>query len=510
VFIYLKMHFMKNVLFAVVCLFSFTAAVGQTMVYFKDINPGTAPGDPDHFLIFNNNLVLNAQEPTYGRELYKYDGQAVSLIYDIYPGSASGLYSHIAENMTVANGELFFDADNGTDGHELYGWDGINPPALVYDIIPGVNGSYPLGLITLNGKVYFTANNSVSGRELMVHDPVVNATALAADIIPGAAGSNPDCYAVFNNKLYFNAATSAMGRELYVYDPANNSFALVADIWAGATGSFPSNLVVHGNKLYFTATTSAFGKELYSYDGTSILRLTDINTGPGSSFTSSGYAKTIATALFKGLIYFSATNGTTGYQLYKFDPSNGVSTLVLKINATGNASPSYFTEYAGKLYFAADDGITGNELWVYDGSNNPSLVADIEPGPGSSDPLALTLYNDRIVFNGGTSQHGRELFYLIDTTLGIKNLRFTGNVKIYPNPVLDECYLQITLKQAQTMYVSLTDATGKTVYKSILTEFTPGDHKLTIPMKELPAGNYFYHLVNAAGSTLATGKVIKE
>ena len=50
---------------------------------------------PNDFIVFNNELYFEANDGTNGNELWKYDGvNAPSMIADIYPGSGSSGPSH--------------------------------------------------------------------------------------------------------------------------------------------------------------------------------------------------------------------------------------------------------------------------------------------------------------------------------------------------------------------------------------------------------------------------------
>ena len=54
--------------------------------------------------------------------------------------------------------------------------------------------------------------------------------------------------------------------------------------------------------------------------------------------------------------------------------------LVYDLNP-GSSSPGSLTSLDNKLYFVATGGNTGRELWSYDGSSAaPQLVADMYPG----------------------------------------------------------------------------------------------------------------------------------
>src|SRR2546426_601592 len=71
------------------------------------------------------------------------------LVKDIRPGSDS---SGLGE-LTNVNGTLFFDADDGIHGRELWKSDGTAAgTVLVKDINPGPDTSYAAELINFNGS----------------------------------------------------------------------------------------------------------------------------------------------------------------------------------------------------------------------------------------------------------------------------------------------------------------------------------------------------------------------
>ncbi len=69
--------------------------------------------------------------------------------------------------LSVAAGRLFFAADDGEHGVELWSTDGVPAhTALVGDIAPGPLSSWP-GRPVLAGKtLYFAADDGVTGSEL--------------------------------------------------------------------------------------------------------------------------------------------------------------------------------------------------------------------------------------------------------------------------------------------------------------------------------------------------------
>ena len=87
-------------------------------------------------------------------------------------------------------------------------------PVLVKDIRTGA-GSNPNDFVNVNGLLYFTADNGVNGRELWKSDGTAAGTVLVKDIVAGFSGSNPQYLTNVNGTLFFLAETAANGRELW-------------------------------------------------------------------------------------------------------------------------------------------------------------------------------------------------------------------------------------------------------------------------------------------------------
>ena len=128
-----------------------------------------------------------------------------------------------------------------------------------------------------------------------------------------------------------------------------------------------------------------------SYNGYASL-VENINTDTQSSYFSDP-------TVFNNQLYFEATNGISGTELWTYDGTNPPSMVADIRSGSSSSSPSDLTVFNNQLYFRADDGISGSELWTYDGTNPPSMVADIGSGSSSSSPDVLTVFNNQLYFS---------------------------------------------------------------------------------------------------------------
>ena len=117
-----------------------------------------------------------------------------ALVKDIAAGSGASN----PQVLTNVNGTLFFVANDGVNGNELWKSDGTAAgTVLVKDIYPGATGSVPLRLTNVNGALFFRANDGTNGIELWKSNGTGAGTTLVEDINPGASGSNPSYVMAF-------------------------------------------------------------------------------------------------------------------------------------------------------------------------------------------------------------------------------------------------------------------------------------------------------------------------
>src|SRR5262249_27563073 len=147
----------------------------------------------------------------------------------------------------------------------------------------------------------------------------------------------------------------------------------------------------------------------------------DIHPGAGSSL-GSYYQSYYSTIYYggdltnvNGTLFFTASDGSHGQELWKSDGTAAGTVLVKDINPGSNGSnPTSLTNVNGTLFFTANDGSHGQELWKSDGTAAGTvMVKDINPGSsayGNSSPTDLTNVNGTLFFSAYDAAHGGELW----------------------------------------------------------------------------------------------------
>ena len=94
--------------------------------------------------------------------------------------------------MTAVGNTLYFRANDGTNGQELWKSDGTaNGTMMVKDINNGSGGSDPSHLTAVGNTLYFRANDGTNGYELWKSDGTANGTMMVKDINNGSGSSYP-------------------------------------------------------------------------------------------------------------------------------------------------------------------------------------------------------------------------------------------------------------------------------------------------------------------------------
>jgi ELWxxDGT repeat protein len=235
--------------------------VGTVLV--KDINPGPSQSLVGDLTPIGNTLYFRADDGTHGTELWKSDGteSGTVLVKDINP-TGGGVFGG---GLARLNSTLFFQATDGVNGAELWKSDGTEAgTVMVKDINPAGDGAIALGIATKAsdslGLLFFQANDGVNGREMWVSDGTEAGTQLLADIAPGGASTtfaNSTGLAVEN--LFFFPAVVPDGARfdhiLYVSDGTSAGTMPIFTLQdtSASVNAEISQLSYAGGRLYFRA-----------------------------------------------------------------------------------------------------------------------------------------------------------------------------------------------------------------------------------------------------------------
>ncbi|HEV7609200.1 MAG TPA: ELWxxDGT repeat protein [Steroidobacteraceae bacterium] len=323
-------------------------------------------------------LLVSQKDPAHGTELWFTDGtpSGTRLIRDINPGTESSGPISFRRIGDVA----VFQANDGIHGPELWRSDGTEAGTyLLADIGPGKQGfgSAPVfpGVV-LNGILYFEADDGVSGSELWRTDGTREGTFLAADIVPGYAGSGPADLTVAGNRLYFRESDG-----LWVSDGTGAGTQKIADVVVLQC------CVAAGDAVFFSANDGVHGGELWRAVGQTAAMVANLNTEPVGGGQDGSSEPAFVTARGDSVIFIAQTRNTapgatTAYdcKLYRANASGGGATEL--VNFHDHCSLRKPINLPGGMMFSLPtfgppSPGQRDELWVTDGTPAGTMPLDL-------------------------------------------------------------------------------------------------------------------------------------
>jgi ELWxxDGT repeat protein len=308
-------------------------------------------------------------------------------------------------NLTDVNGTLFFTADDGAHGRELWKSDGTAAgTVLVKDINPGGPGSDPASLTVVNGRLFFTAADAAGVRRLFVSD-----------------GTGPGTVAVQPAGQDFGAqgvwGLTRVGRTLFFQargglwkTDGTSAGTVEVKTTRGASLSAPLDLTAVGNSLFLVASAGPGQSGLWRTDGTAA------GTTLVKSFALAGglpMPTVYDLTDVNGTLYFVVNAGTRGTQLWKSDGTAAGTQMVLSGGPGGPGAYRKLANVNGVLYFVA--GGEDGQLWRSDGTAAGTRLVQTFHGEHYGDGvLSGTVANGALYLVTDDGTHGFEL-WKVDT-----------------------------------------------------------------------------------------------
>lgn len=482
-----------------------------------NLNPNFSGSSyPSNFTVFNGELYFTADDGVNGRELFKTDGTTITLVKDINVGSGSS--SNHSDNMMAMleeNGFLYFFAeDTSGTGYDLWKTDGteagtIKVSELNTNEVTGLN----LNFKKLGNSLYFVYTDSnTSHKEIYKYEPLSSNQTSVLNVYPSNNSSGYGYLTIFDNKLF-----AVADGKIYYTNGATNGF-----VFLGTNGITAFNkLTVLNDELFFFGNSSTNGnQDVYkcfynpAENDYRVQLVYDFNDG-GSGFLNPlpGSLSDNGIPYFTSLnnkLYFTAReqsspNGGLVYQIYETDGT----TTQIAIPITHSGSPSsrpiyWITANNNKLYF------------LMSGDNSPEQLWEANPDDGMFTQLSSytgPITQPRQIFTRPLKSWNNNIYVEgITTAEGYELWKFgTGTLstdevafgnKIQMYPNPTQDYLKLNVENIDEYQVTVFNAVGQQV--------NPMINSNLINLTSVPKGVYYITVWNSITDKKITKKIIKS
>lgn len=501
-----------------------------------NINAGTGEkiNWPREFISFNNLMFFKSSTAGFGDEIWVSDGSSENtrLLKDINPGSENAITTTFTASSVQFNNLLYFVADDGQTGGELWKTDGTTEGTI--RVTDSINADIPQ-LTVVGDKIFFLViiqdplynldtmqvwksdgtkigTSPVTGKILLLNQPTYQGKCnntfiftkdafdphglrvwrsdgtdagtypLTAELSGNGAGffhgnRSSDIlsqYIEFNNYLYFVTGLGIM--------KTDGTIANTQLVYGGTgAGMKQASVIELNNKLYFS-----FYEE--NYDHVSVYESDGTNLGTKKIYDQSASKYIVPSRLekYNTSLLFTGPNSSGQTCLLSLNTAD-YTLSEISVLADNPTKPFVYFEYKDACFFNPfSDNIFvsvpigyAHEGWIYNLTQNTVQKMDTLENVWE----AFT-YDNKLAFYRYVN--GFSDLWILNTGLvnGVKPVSTSGNISIYPNPAHDYITVNLSGKSVKPVDLKISNLLGQTVK----TWHYSGDNRFSI--SDLPKGSY--------------------
>ena len=414
-------------------------------------------------------IIQAAMHPLDGCELWTTEGimDTTTMLLDInplgdsLPGNALGFTSVAGEQ-----GELvFFDADDGTNGRELWVTDGTTIGTHIVQDIFAHNSIDANSVLVpfMQGVVFTTSSNTIHWAnssdivELSQIPTFDNATQSILSSSLSALSAN--AFSILDSdadNLWFNAKDS--NGDLEPYQLSTSGLLTAYDV--NPNGNSLAQFSVSTEQGLVVVATANSGRQLALLSSGNVTWLTSLmDTTTGNWPTNVGTG--LGLHLLSSKIIFDAQTTGVNPTLWSYDFHNGMTTsLSTEIVIPGERTEAVIN--GGKIFFDCVTATFGSELCSSDGTIDGTIVAtDLSSGVVDSDVRHISIIGDDIVFIASADDIGFALWSLDSS--GTIQLQYDPYQGIGNNSDSGQ-YGNMIVTDTQVIFVALDGQNGNELY----------------------------------------------
>ena len=374
-------------------------------------------------------VFFRANNGVTGNELWAYNSSNGKIwqASDIDPLGIEGANPGSAFSVQVGN-TIFFDADDGSSGTELWAHNSNNETSwMIHDINQGENcnswdgetycdglGSNPYDAILVGDTIFFLANDNSSGIQLWAHNTENSSTWVIHNLMHQPV-SQCEYMSEVNGVILFPSFDGTR-MVLMAHDTSNSSTYIAAYVYISQCGLS----IAVGDTLLFDGwgydpdgdgvENPVIEPALYAYDTSNSTYWISVDIYPGQTDMYTG-------GLLVGQeVYFKSRSSGTDWGLFYHDLYSGQTTQVPTGQNNWIPGATLMLEVGGTVYFS--NTVIGNsEIWAYNSTNHTSWNVTSGPRETGIYPYNGIALGDTIFFTGLHATYGYEMWAL-DTNNG--------------------------------------------------------------------------------------------